>query len=439
MVLAEHHRLGGEPEQAVVHLARAAHQALATSDLDGALDRVARGVALGARGEQLGTLRSIESWARLWQGSFEPAYEAMRTALELLSAGSAGWLSVQGAATTLSGFQGDRARLVEHIELLARTEPLPGAESAFMEPAMMALVFAGTLGRRELAKHFLERMQEVCGRLGRHESRARGLFEFGRLWYGLFGGDVWSYWSFAQAALDRFIAAGDRLYIYGTQGHLGVALLLLGEVEQGRMLCREAIDLMERHREPVARRVTQAFYAFALAEAGGPGHHAEVRALAEAALRDLRTPSLWTGMTQAALAMVEAERGAQEAAEQAARQAIQSFASAPVGHLLACALLGEDLLVQGRLAEAEAVVREGLAQLQAQGGEGFCDTKLHLVAAEVWSALRQDEAARSSLAEAARKLDERAHLIPDREARQRFLDHSRDQAKLRSLTAPPAT
>jgi hypothetical protein len=439
MVLAEHHRLGGEPELAVIHLGRAAHQALATSDLDGALERVAQGMALGAHGELLGTLRSIEAWARLWQGHFEPAYEAMRAALGLLSAGSAGWLSVQGAATTLSGFQGDRARLGEHLELLDRTDPLPGAESAFMEPGMMALAFADSLGMRELSARFLERMRAMCGRLGRHESRARGLFEFGVFWHSLFTGDVWSYWTWAQVARESFAAAGDRLYFYGTQGHMGIALLLLGDVEQGRTLCREAIDLMAQHREPVARRVTQAFYAFALAETGGPGHHAEVRALGAEVLRELLAPSLWSGMTQVALALVEADSGAEEAVEQAARQALQAFASAPVGHPLACALLGESLLRQGRLAEADAVVKDGLARLKAQGGEGFCDIKLHLVAAAVGNALGQAAAARDALAAAERKLGETVARIPAGEARQRFLDHSRDQAKQRSLGGTTTT
>jgi hypothetical protein len=57
------------------------------------------------------------------------------------------------------------------------------------------------------------------------------------------------------------------------------------------------------------------------------------------------------------------------------------------------------------------------------------------VATQVWRALGQEEGARGSLAEAARKLDERAGRIPEGEARQRFLDRSRDQAKLRSLSA----
>ena len=96
MVLAEHYRRGGELERAAIYLARAAHQALAASDLPGAMQRAAQGMACGAQGELLGTLRSIEAWAQIWLGDFQPAYEGMLAASELLPAGSAGWISIQG-------------------------------------------------------------------------------------------------------------------------------------------------------------------------------------------------------------------------------------------------------------------------------------------------------------------------------------------------------
>jgi hypothetical protein len=424
MVLAEHYRLGGELERAAIHLARAAHQALAASDLPGALQRAAQGVACGARGELLGTLRSIEAWAQIWQGNFQPAYEGMLAASELLPAGSAGWVSIQGMALMLSGFQGQHARLREHLQLLDRAELLPGAESAFMEPAMMALTFASMQGLRALSTRFLERLRTVRARLGPEDSRAQGMLEFGMAWHALLGGDLWRHWVAAKAAEESCAQAEDRRYLHGARGHIGAGYLMLGEIEQGRRLCREAIELMVQSGEPVGRWVMQSIYILGLAYAGHPEHGDEVRLLNDELQQGLPAPTFWTGMAQASLAMAEATAGDFKMGEAVARQALQIFASSPGGQPMAYALLGRCLLAQGRLEEAAAAVEQGLVQLQAQEGEGLYDIELYEVAAAVRRALGQEEAARRAIAEADRKRDDRAGRIPDPEVRRRFLAHS---------------
>ncbi|HEX2569485.1 MAG TPA: AAA family ATPase [Polyangia bacterium] len=435
MVLAEHYRLGGRPERAAVHLTRAAHQALATSDLQGALARVARAVECGARGELLGTLRSIEAWAQLWQGNFEPAYRALQEALTLLPAGSAGWVSAQGAAVAALGFEGQLG-LWPHIELLAQTALLPGAENAYMEPAMMAATFCAITGKEKTAACLLERMREVCGQIGRHEPRARAMLDMSALWYELLAeGDVEAYKAHAQAASEAFAETGDRRWLYAAQTHRGVGLLLLGEIEPGRALCREMLELLRQSDEPVARLGTQAMFAFALAEAGGAEHRAEARALAEEAEGDPLMPSFWAGMVHVALAIVYGDVGERGAAERAAGRALEVFTRAPAASPLAYALLGRILLAGGRLSEAGAAIEKGLEQLHAQGGMGLCDTKLHLAAAEVRRALGQEEAAARALRDARRTLDRHAARIADAESRERFLSHSREHARLQALGA----
>jgi tetratricopeptide (TPR) repeat protein len=432
LVLAEHYERGGERERAAHFLVQAAQQALVSNDLEGVLRFVTRGVACGPHGELLGTLRSVEAWAQLWLGNFQASYEAARVALELLPVGSAGWVSVQGTAVALSGFQGQRERLIEHLRLFAATPHLAGAESAFVEPAMMALVFAAILGLRDLERILLGRLEKAASQLGRQDPRARGLLQFGAIFHWLLAGDLWSYRIAAETGATCFGTAGDRRYLGATQNYAGVGTILLGEVERGRALCREALDLLIQIGEPMARLGSQALFAFALAETGGPEYHAEARQLVEEVVGDPLMPSFWGGMAHIGLATLRADAGEWTAAEKEACLAIKVLEMAPAARPLGYAVLGQILLEQGRLAEARAAVEDGLAQLRAQGGEGLLDAKLHLVAAEVQAALGQEEAARVGLAEAERRLAECAARIPETVARQRFLDHSREHARLRA-------
>lgn len=436
-VLAEHYQRGGRPERAAAHLARAARQALAMVDLEGALARVARGAACGASGELLGSLRAVATWGHLWLGDFAAASQAMNEALELLPVGNADWLWMQGAALALSAFQGDRAAFSQHIGVLAAVRPQPGAEQAYFEPAMMAIGFASILGMRDPAASFLERLREVYGRLAPPEPRAHGMLGMGLLWYELLlMGDWWIYTSTAHEAAGSFAEAGDRRNANSTQAHSGIGLILLGEVERGRALCGEILDMLEPSREPMEVAATQALCAMALAEVSGPGEHEQrslARTLAEAASGYSQLPPFWAGMARAALAIVWTDEGALETAEAAAREAIRILAQAPAGLPLTCALLGRILLAQGRLEEAAATARDGLAQLAAQGGAGLLDTKLHLVAGQVWRSLGQAAAAQEAFAQARRTLAQHAARIPTDAARQRFLAHSREHAWLEGV------
>src|SRR5262249_4525254 len=60
MAVAEHFRRGGEPARAVAGYRRAAEHALSATALGAVLERVERGVASGAAGEDLGALRLCE-------------------------------------------------------------------------------------------------------------------------------------------------------------------------------------------------------------------------------------------------------------------------------------------------------------------------------------------------------------------------------------------
>src|SRR5213075_228145 len=68
MMLAEHFERGAAKERALRWYPRATEQALEGNDLEGALARAERGIACGAEGAELGTLRSFQAEARNWRG-----------------------------------------------------------------------------------------------------------------------------------------------------------------------------------------------------------------------------------------------------------------------------------------------------------------------------------------------------------------------------------
>ncbi|HEX7507102.1 MAG TPA: AAA family ATPase, partial [Polyangia bacterium] len=78
IVLADHFEKGQKPERAVPWLRVAANQAMEVDDLKAALDRVERGVRLGATGEDLAELRVVEAEARYWKGEYVEAERAAR-------------------------------------------------------------------------------------------------------------------------------------------------------------------------------------------------------------------------------------------------------------------------------------------------------------------------------------------------------------------------
>jgi hypothetical protein len=78
IVLADHFEKGEKPERAVRWLRVAANQAMEVDDLKAAIERVERGVRLGAQGDDLAELRIVESEARYWKGEYVEAERAAR-------------------------------------------------------------------------------------------------------------------------------------------------------------------------------------------------------------------------------------------------------------------------------------------------------------------------------------------------------------------------
>lgn len=94
--LAAHFEAGDLPDRAQTYYVRAAEAALERSDLDAARDLAARGIACGADGVTLGTLKHIQADVASWQ---QPPAELARLygeAMALLPRGTRSWFDTAG-------------------------------------------------------------------------------------------------------------------------------------------------------------------------------------------------------------------------------------------------------------------------------------------------------------------------------------------------------
>jgi len=134
-VLASHHDKGGERERAAEHYLAAARHALEGDDLEGALDRVERGIACGVEGTLRGELRMVECDAHRWRGLHDRAARVGTEALAELRPGSAEWFTCAGVVALTRACIADRAGHAEIARMLLEAEPEPGAEAAAAEAA----------------------------------------------------------------------------------------------------------------------------------------------------------------------------------------------------------------------------------------------------------------------------------------------------------------
>jgi hypothetical protein len=430
LMLAEHHVRGGAPELAAAHYACAAGRALASSDLAGARRYVEQGVACGATGEVLGILRGIEAWACTWGMDPGRAYEASRAALGLLPEGGAAWYQALGAALGAAGVRGQVDALRELLRTFSAVRPLPGAESAFAEPAMAAALMMTVAGMRQATHSLLDHMDVVYAALGTNEARARAFIQLAKARYTLLMEmDPWGYRSAAAEAMAGFQTAGDQRFFLIAQANVAMGEAELGHPEAAAPLFRASFEPLAALDTPVLAMVVQTLSAVSLARWEESQYRAEARRYAEAVLRSSPLVNFWVGLTHVALAFVELADGALGMAERAALRALEVFVQMPVGRPLGCMALGRVYLRQGRASEARKVTDEGLAQLEALGGRGWMDVSLHLIAAEARRAVGDEAAARAALADACAKIEQRAHRIADPASRERFLTRVPDHVR----------
>jgi tetratricopeptide (TPR) repeat protein len=430
LTLAEHFDRGHAPDRAAVWYQRAAEQALEGNDLEAALKRSERAIALGAEGEPLAALWQIRAEALKWRGANGDAREAARKAMAAAKAGSDAWCAAAGEVAAASGKLGDRATLVEIAESLLA---LPGSSPS--GPRTVAIARTATqlslMGQGDVVDKLLSRL--ATGHAAADPAVAGWVLEARAVSAGS-SGDPGGRVRLADAAAESFEAAGDLRNACLQRVSVGYAYNEIGSYDEAERALRGALVVAERMGLDNAVGTARAQLGRTLGRKGALGPAREELQKAIEALRAQKNARLAAVATRY-LAWVLAAEGDLEGAEREARVAVEALggATAMVGDALG--MLSSIQRARGATADALATAERALASLEAAGKTAIGEGGIRLAYVDALEASGHHDKARAALAVAKERVLARAKTLTDPELRAAFLEGVAEHAKTLSRTA----
>jgi tetratricopeptide (TPR) repeat protein len=426
IVLADHFERAEEKERAIHWLAVAAKQALDADDLVEAIARVERGVELGAAGEQLCTLRLIESQAKFWRGEYVAAEALARAATVSGDARTnLNALNVLFDALGVQTKHGEIATLSRDLDRPKEPELL----NAWLECLMCATAFLAAAGNTEVRERTLAVVEASQSQLeplliGRVLSlRAHIARDKGRLRESLVGG---------ENAANQFEELGHRRLACESSFNLGIRLSEIGQLEESEARLRKVLlTARKMDLNHVLRAVLQALVNVLAYK----GELDEARRLGEQglAVTCAHNDRYFKGFTQAYLCVTEHLAGDFVRAEEYARASLLTWKSVPSLRPFALALVARVLLAQGRLADALPLARDAHTQLESLGVVQDGEATIRLALAECLVATGDQPAAHQAVATTAQWLRTRAETIDDPAMRESFLTRIPEHRRILEL------
>jgi tetratricopeptide (TPR) repeat protein len=430
VALAEHFERGGEPVRASAMWRRAGAQALEGNDLDVALSRVDRGLALGAAGTERGALLALRADVQKWRGEFAEAARSAGDALPLLTEGEDLWWAAAGELGVALGKLGRKAELVELGRRVAARWPAEGVVLHHVTATAriaMQLLFNG---EPDEAAPLVERV--LTAPADDALTRARGAHL--RATPARFAGDPSENLEAIAAAAGFFAEVGSLRDACFQSINAGYGYTSLGLYQEGEVRLREATAAADRLGVGGASGLARQNLALALL---GRGSLAEARdVLSELIERGYgEADRRLHGYTRIYLAETMLGLGDPQSAEAEARAAIELLVATPPARTFALAVLARVLLAEGLLPAGLEAAREAQDQLEALGGIDEGEATVRLVFAEAVHASGDAVTARMAIAAAKDRLLARARLIRREEWRRSFLESVPDNARTLALSA----
>lgn len=438
--LATHYAMGGQPERAVPHYRRAALQALSGNDLGAAIERAMLGLNAGASGTEAAALRLIQAEASKWQGNNAEAKRYARGALELTPETTPEWCLAAAEAAVAAGKLGDRAECITLSERLLEVEANEDNERELTIALSRVATQLVLSGAADLAGEILARATRVSDQLHPDPGMLGWLLEARAVLAGATDNPV-GRMDLAEAAANRFEEAGDLRNACLQRVSLGFAQVEFGAFAEAERWLREALTVAERmalsNTVPIARAQLGRAVAHQPGADAAQGSLEEALALQNQAVAafDQQGNLRLAGMARVYLAQSHLSLGQLEAAEAAARRAVEVLESSLPMQRSALAALALVHVAQERPAEAlEAATRAnaGLG-IEQHLPVGECLVRLSLAEALLANG-RQDEAVASARAARAR-IDVLTRGILDVDRRRQYLMDSPDRRRILELAA----
>jgi serine/threonine protein kinase/tetratricopeptide (TPR) repeat protein len=423
IVLADHFEKGEKPERAVRWLRVAANQAMEVDDLKAALERVDRGVRLGAQGDDLAELRVVESEARYWKGEYVEAERAAREARKCADPK----LALRAMSALIMGL-GPQAKYEEIGQLAVDLEdrPIqPELLNVWLECRVNSASFLASAGQYDVRKKILAlleteresldpillgRTESMKAHIARSEDRpAEYVVGFIQAW-------------------KQFDRAGHKRECAEALGMSGSALMELGQLEEAEAQIRELWLVADRLG---LSHMTGGILYLLCNILGYRGCLDEALKFGIRALKwtSENNDNYFLGYAQLYLSVIENMRGDYLVAEQYARAALQTVEANPALRPFAIALLARSLNNQGHSAEALSLAREAFSQLELIGRVQDGEAVIRLVFAECLIASSEVETAKQVIEKSVKRLRIQVASIHNPEWRRSFLTRIPEHAR----------
>ena len=336
----------------------------------------------------------------LWIGRIANDHENLRGALEVLLA-EEGHEPVLRLAGSLVLFWYLRGFYREGVEWLRKGLDDDPPESPALAKALWGTAFLTLLaGELESTVDAAERGLALATRLEDRSTSARVKTVLGVL--SFFQGDGPSAASLLEEAAADARVAGDTWCLADTLGTLSSIYPLYGRIEEAKPVAREGLQLARRHHDQHGIRMALFGLGLALVRSPGPEDAREVCAEGLAICREIGDP-WFTSYFLWLLATESVERGDLERARDESDEALAVAREIEADLLSVCALDigGRVHLASGRLAEAEAGLRDALSLSERGAVPPAYAASARLALADVLAAAGRDAESAAERARAA--------------------------------------
>jgi tetratricopeptide (TPR) repeat protein len=430
-LLAEHYDLGAQPGRAAPWWRRAAEEAFEGNDFDTALTLAERARKTGAQGAELGRIRLMMAEIKRWRGDNEAAERFGREAMTLLPLGSPEWCRAASEVAGAIGRLGKR----DALTLLATSivDTCMGGNA----PDEWAL----TAMARVAIYHYYVGDPETPIRLRERIEASPGVFvPYTQAWLhmlraneALFRGDLGAYLGEERAAKAAFEETGFARRVANESVNVGYAMLELGADQEAREVLSDAIEEADRLGLTDITLMAKHNFGRVLERLGELEEAAHIeRACVDAFAA--RGDGRMEGGSQIYLASILVALGRLDDAEAATTRALALLEDVATLHPYALAAHARVLLARGRVDEAVEAAERAHDAMQALGAVEEGEALIRLVHAEALLAGGRVDDARAALAEATRRVDERAARIADPALRESFVTRVPENARTVALS-----
>ncbi len=434
-MLAEHARLGQQPERALHYYTLAAEQLFERHEMQGMQRCVEAALAQGPQDERLVRLQVLRAVAAFWMDDFATAYELGRSVLPKLKTGSFMWSRLIISLSLVYGQTGQKEAGLALWRLVMDSEPEPQARSTFCEALCLVVNMTDYLGLVREGIATSERLEQTGSDLIAMDRSLQGWRAAVYGFRAFFSAAPWPVLKWAREAQEAFREVGTESNAVSVLVAGAHALLALGDAAGAVEQLRWCVATAEQEERPFVIIYTRQYLALALSASPEPLHQQEARALALELIQTQGASLVQQGLMHLVLARVEAGSGKPAEAEGQARKACELLATVPLFIPWTFLVLGSLLLDQGRVAEAREAAELGLRHAESTGGGGVAQVGLLQVLAEACFAGGETEAGEQALRQALECVRARANIVEEEAVRERFLRQVPENARVLELAS----